>query len=133
MNARLGQLKLAVFYHSSLLTGMGIFNEVRAFTESNTGSLVINISDESMSPLYCLGDYVGGLPIVSKLALKYKSQLFIVKPFNEPSFVRYLDVNEENLSFIFKAHNKKFINLTYPYEQIEKLYYVVYYRKNFSL
>ncbi len=109
-----------------------ILEEVKLFQKHNPHSLVIQMKDESMSPLYEKQDYVGGIKITRTLKSPDYGKPYIVIFPDDSKLVRSLYPGQQKGLFKLSC-----LNLLDPLEQpfhvnvtLKAIYEIVWYRKN---
>lgn len=75
-----------------------ILREVSYFEQINSSPLVIMISDDTMEPIFGVGDYVGGNLVSGKFAFRYVGSFCIIRLTNGQTHVKKLKYgSRENL------------------------------------
>ncbi len=68
-----------------------ILNEIECFKENNSDSIVVIVKDDGMSPLYNIGDYVGGSKMYNNDIEKLEGLDCIVESLDDEIFIRKLN------------------------------------------
>jgi len=73
---------------------LAIFSEIEFFRRNNKGSILKTVPDESMHPLFKMGDYVGGIEILPEDYEKANGEYVIVELENGQLFIRQLFIHQ---------------------------------------
>ena len=108
-----------------------IFNEVEFFRRNNPSSLIKLVIDESMVPLYKIGDYVGGTKVDPEFYPLIDQEYCIIKFPSNNYYIRQFFISETTYVLLPLQPSKKFPPLVIK-DEIFDLYVISYHRKDFS-
>ena len=109
-----------------------ILREVSYFEQINRNSLVIMVSDDTMEPIFGMGDYVGGNLVPGKFAFQYVGTICIIRLKNGEIYVRKLKYGSKTDSYNLVSINLE-TNLDHAFLldcKIATLAQIVWHRRN---
>ncbi|MBA2653009.1 MAG: helix-turn-helix transcriptional regulator [Tatlockia sp.] len=109
-----------------------ILREVSYFELINNSPLVIMISDDTMEPIFGVGDYVGGNSVSGKFAFRYVGSFCIIQLTNGETYVKKLKYgSRENMFNLVSINLETRSNHAFLLNcKIATLAQIVWHRKN---
>jgi len=77
-----------------------IVEEVNYFLDNNLNSISSMITDNSLFPLFCVGDYVGGIKVSGKTLLELVGEFAIITTDDERVLVKKIFTHKEKNNFL---------------------------------
>lgn len=108
-----------------------VFNELELFKSNNPKALVKCVSDDSMFPLFDIGDYVGGIPVDPSFYTKLNGYSCIIEFPNSNQLIRKFFIDKNKVMLIAKNLKSKY-NPTLEDISGINIYPIIYHRKVFK-
>lgn len=82
-----------------------IFDEIDYFRQNNINSISVMISDDALAPIFCVGDYVGGIRLSNKDLTALVGEFCIVFTEDEQILTRKIFSHQEKNTFMVGSIN----------------------------
>lgn len=110
---------------------LAMFNEIEFFKRNNRNAIVRTVPDESMAPVFSMGDFVGGIEIPADKYRLANGDYCIIELMNNQIFIRRFFIRKGKITLVANAEAVEMYTSSLD-SGIKRVCPIIYHRKLFK-